>query len=193
MRIKKKSIFGLLCVLLLLSSLTFAGCDDKNNDIKDFYGVYDEPLYEYYTVGFYPQTENKNFALSHGIWKITGVNEDSFNYIGSSDQNLEKKCDEFLLKALKKMVLQLNSKVTVSKGLIYLNDSDVKIEYDEKRVQKTQGSVLIYDDKYNNFAGWYEDIKDGKKQIVFSLSLLDDYVIDENGVEWEIMVSKAFK
>ena len=191
-RIYKLISYIVLCTVILSLPLCLVACN-KNDDMKQFYGEY-QPKDDYCTVYFSPQSEIEDSELATWYWYITSVGESSFTYIDDlhGDKITEKECDAFLLKSVKRLMSIMGNKATLSDGLIYLNDSDWDIKYDY--VHRTSDSSndywILYNDKIEVGA-----IGCSKEQIEdqeFYVVLYDDYVIDENGVEWEITVNKSF-
>ena len=192
-KICKLILYIMLCAVIFSLSLCLFACDKDEYGISQFYGVY-ESQYDYCMVSFMPQSENKDYDLFYASWDITSVGNNSFTYVDNlhGGQLVEKECDAFLLKSLKRLIGDMSKTVTLSDGLIYLNDLDQNIKYDY--VYHTSDMSNEYWILYKNKIEVCDVIcsKDEIDDIELYCALYDDYVIDENGVEWEIIVRKSF-
>ncbi len=193
-KICKMSLCVMLCAVIVILPLCLVACDKDKNGISQFYGVYEADS-NYCTVYFYPQSENKDYELvRHGRWEITSFGEGSFTYIESLNGNrlAEKECDAFLLKSVKRLMSIMGNKVTLSEGLIFLNDSDWDVNYDYVRYTGAINATwALFQNKIN--VGGIICPKEQGGDLELYVSLYDDYIIDENGVEWEIFIGKSFK
>lgn len=198
-KIAKKTLLVLVSLALIAISVIFVACDNTNSgkyDIKNFYGTYEEIVNDHYTVNFVYQSANSDYGLGSRAWDIVSIEQDSFTYLDSGGEIKVKQCDELLMKAIKRLITLLDSKVTVSKGMLYLNDTGIKMEFDVKHVDNSpqQNVTVIHKSGTNHVIGRCQYIENTTfENKMIEIYLFDDYVIDEHGVEWEIIVSKKFK
>lgn len=187
-----------LCALIAALPTLLVACNKKTDkyDISRFYGEYTAEN-DYCQVFFRPQSEDKDYELFRQWWDITTVGENEFTYIDRNDQPAEKECDAFLLKSLKRLMGLMGSKATLSDGVICLNDSGWEIKYDYAyNSRDSMGDIWDIRDMYHNKINVgcirFNFVDQDYNDPTFYVALYDDYVIDENGVEWEIMISKTF-
>ncbi len=196
-----KNLYLTAIIVLFMSTVLLCACNKNDNyNIKNFYGDYStiNDYGDFYKVLFNPVTSDRDkYELQYIGWNITSVEYDSFNYFESYNdfQNIKKQeCDVFLLKAVSRLMLLFGEEMNLSKTKIYLKDTDVSIEYNQNitKVLKDQNQIRIYD-KNKVQVGSAEYLDAAQNTKVLLVSMYDDYVIDEKGILWEIIVSKGYK
>lgn len=211
----KKSILKIFVILTLVAIIALVpvmltACDKQETDIlQSFYGEYYRSEDRIVRFNFIPQEPPQNDYL--GVpsgWDVVSVDEDSFTYIDSRTQQLaERACDAFVLKAMRKIMSTYGNTATLRKDEIYINDTETKIRFDtiQQNIYNEHNSIRFFYKKnieigtahYVDIATLFYDTKGydefSEEDIALFVAIYDDYVIDEQGVEWEIVSSSLYK
>ena len=190
--IKSKTI--LVVLIMLFSIFAFSACNQVPEEyrIESFYGTYDKPATDTYIVFIYHKSENIEEYRSRS-WDIVSIDGSNFSYRSRvTNEIVEDTYDPLILGEIKSLMEKIGSSVTVEKKRIVLNDSNIVIPYKKTLYYEDDGSLFLCSDKTEVGRGCYMDI-DGEKNIkVFETYLLST-AINENGIDFTIVVAKYYK
>ena len=192
---KNKFVFTVfLATILIFSIFAFSACNQVPEEyrIENFYGTYDKPATDTYDVFICHKSENIEEYISES-WDIVSIDGSNFSYRSRfTNEIVEDTYDPLILAEIKSLMEKIGSSVTVEKKRIVLNDSNIVIPYKKTLYIEGADSLYLYDDKVDVGLGRYMDI-DGEKNIkVFETYLLST-AMNENGIDFTIVVAKYYK